>query len=496
MTVSTFWTASGALLAGAVAFAPLPVRAQVAIKRAPAGFNLFSVDQDIEVGRQSAAELERQLPLATNARTEIFLGSITSLLAARIRTTPSYQFMVRPVNAAQLNAWVLPDGSIYLSRGLLSLARNEAEVAGVLAHAMAHVVLRHGTARVSRAYLAHSGLAALGGLVGGRSPLHGIVNAVGGFGLDGAFLEFGLSDEYEADALGAELMAQAGYDPVAMASMFATLRRERRVKSGLALFFKSHPPPPDRESRIRNLSNVLSNGGAMEVVGGLSNVRWSGWGSVARTPATEQKTSTGTVAVASKPVSVDVPKPSPKFARFTNPGSQLSIDHPSNWDASRSGGAMSFAPPGGLVERSDGQPHLAYGVIVNIYAPFEPDVERWNNSLKRHYAPFEDRRRPRGILEDATDDLVRQILSSNTYLSTPTGSARSSGSDGYIVRLSGRSPVTGQTERVTLHTRALQDDQVVYVACVSPARDASEMDRTCTKMVRSLRMNEAVADRP
>jgi len=490
----TFRTASGALLAGAVAFVPLPSQAQLAIKRAPTGFNLFSVDQDIEVGRRAAAELRRQLPLVVNARTEVFLAGVTSLLAAQVRT-PTYQFQVTPVNAAELNAWVLPDGSVYLSRGLLNLARQEAEVAGVLAHAMAHVVLRHGTARVSKAYLANAGLTALGGLVGGRRPLDGIVNAVGGYGLEGAFLDFGLSDEYEADALGAELMSRAGYDPVAMASMFATMRRERGLKPGLAEFFRSHPSPPDRESRIRNLSNVLSQDGSMEVVGGLSSVRWSGRGSVAR-PVSVQKTSTGTVAVASKPVALDVPKPSRTYTRFTHPGSQLSIDHPSNWDAIRSGVAISFAPAGGVIEHGDGRPHLVYGVIVNYYAPFENDVERWNNSLTRHYAPFEDRTRPRGVLEDATDDLVRQILSSNSYLSTPTGSARASGSDGYRVRLSGRSPVTGQTERVTLLTRALQNDQVVYLACVSPARGASAMERACGIMARSLRVNDAVANRP
>jgi hypothetical protein len=209
-----------------------------------------------------------------------------------------------------------------------------------------------------------------------------------------------------------------------------------------------------------------------------------------------RKTSTGTVAVASKPVAVDVPKPERKFARFTHPGSQLSIDHPSNWEATRSRLAVSFAPVGGVIQRADGRPHLAYGVIVNFYAPFESDVERWNNSLTRHYAPFEDRSRPRGVLEDATDDLVRQVLSSNSYLSTPTGSARTSGSDGYLVRLSGRSPVTGQTERVSLHTRILADDQVVYLACVSPARSARAMDRVCGKMARSLRVNDAVANRP
>jgi hypothetical protein len=129
-----------------------------------------------------------------------------------------------------------------------------------------------------------------------------------------------------------------------------------------------------------------------------------------------------------------VPAPSPRFVRFNHPDAFLAIDHPANWDALSSGFAVSFAPPGGVVETNNGQPILLNGLIVNYYAPFESEVERWNNSLTRHYAPFEDRTRQRGILEDATDDLTRQILNANSYLNAATGSARSElvdGSRGY-----------------------------------------------------------------
>jgi len=495
-TASTFRTASGALLAGVVTFVPLdqPAGAQVAIKRTASGFNLFSVEQDIEVGRQSAVEIERHLRLVTSARTELFLAGVVSRLSAGA-PGPKYPFQVKALNSAEMNVFVLPGGPIYVSRALFALTRSEAQLAGVLAHGMAHAVLRHGTARASKAYLGKAGLSALGGLVGKPNPTARIINAVGGFGMNAAFLTFGRSEEYEADALGAELMAKAGYDPVAMATMFATLRREQGRNPGLKRFFSSHPSSADRESRIRNLANVLGSG-AQELVGGFSSIRWRG--AAAASSAAEWNTATGTVVTPSAPVPFDAPAPSPRFTRFNHPDSLLTIEHPANWDAHASGFAVSFAPPGAVVERDNGQPNLLHGVIVNYYAPFEDAVERWNNSLTRNYAPFEDRTRPRGALEDATDDLVRQILSANTYLNAPIGSARSQvidGARGYSVRLSGRSPVTGDVERVTVHTRALPGDQVIYMACIAPGRSANTVERTCARMLQSLRVNEAGANR-
>ena len=497
-TASTFRTASNALLAGAVTLFPFAgtAGAQVAIKRSPSGFNLFSVQQDIDVGRQASIEVERQLRLLTSVRTGQYLTSIAALLAAKAPGSP-YPVQVRGVNSADIDLLVLPGGPIYVSRGLLSLTKSEAEVAAVIAHAMSHVVLRHGTAKVSKAYLSKAGLSALGGLVGRGGETTRIVNAVGGFGMQGAFLGFSRSDEYEADALGAELMAKAGYDPVAMAKVVGTLRREKARRAGIARFNSHHPPIIDREIRVRNLANVLAPGRS-EIVGGFSLMRWRGGASSVVASASTLQTSAGSVAIPTAPLTIDVPAPSPQFARFSSPEALVTIDHPANWEAHLSGTGMSFAPAGGVLERDDGAPNLLQGLIVNHYAPFEDDVERWNNSLTRHFTPFEDRSRPRGVLEDATDDLIRQILRVNAWLSAPTGSARAEvvdGMRGYSVRLTGQSPITGQRERVTVYTRALRDDHVIYMACVAPGRSAGSVERACARMAQSMRINDAVANR-
>ncbi|HWP71283.1 MAG TPA: M48 family metallopeptidase [Gemmatimonadaceae bacterium] len=491
--------ATAIIFAGAVIAVPMsqPLAAQVAIKRSPSGFNLFSVQQDVELGRQSATEVERQVPILNDSRTTSYLTRVISRLAA-VAPGPKYPYSIKAVNAREVNAFALPGGPMYVHRGLITTARSEAELAGVLAHEMSHVVLRHGTEQASKAYLGEAGLSILGGLVGGGSTRQ-IVQAVGGFGLNAAFLKFSRSDELEADALGAEIMSKAGYDPVAMATMFALLRSEQgRDPSKLEQFFSSHPPPADREARIRTIATSLG-GGSQQVVGGFANIqaRLGGLAVASSTPQTVVE-SPGTVERPIENVTINnIPAPASTFARFSQAAGFFTINYPSNWKTYPSGYAVSMAPDGGVVTLSNGQPNMVYGAIVNHYAPFNGETDRWEQSLQRNYSPFEDRNtRPRGFLEDATDDLVRQLLTSNSYLSATNGSAVPEvvdGARGYSVLLSGRSPVTGEDERVTVYTRGLPDNHVIYAVCIVPARDAAIMDQVCTRMIRSLNVNDSAA---
>jgi Zn-dependent protease with chaperone function len=501
LTNSAFRSAATLMFAGAVAMAPIAqsIEAQVTIKRSPSGFNLFSLQQDVDLGRQSAAEIEKQVPLLNDSRTDRYLTGIISRLSAQSPGT-KFPYTIKAVNATEINAFSLPGGPMYINRGLITAARNEAELAGVLAHEMSHVILRHGTEQASKAYLGQAGLSLLGGLVGKRgSTSSQIINAVGGFGLNAAFLKFSRSDEYEADALGAELMAKAGWDPIAMATMFAMLRSEQgRDPSKLEQFFSSHPPPADRESRIRNVAASLGTGGSQQVVGGFATIQSRLGGLAASTPSQPTyTTSSGTVELPNETVTVNVPAPSTRYSRFSHGNGFFVIDYPSNWRSYQSGLAVSLAPEGGVVELSNGQPNLLYGVIVNHYAPFDGADDRWSQSLQRNYAPFEDRNRPpRGFLEDATDDLVRHMTVSNPYLNAVSGSARSEiidGARGYSVLLNGRSPTTGEDERVTLYTRGLPDNHVIYVVCISPARESAVMDQTCSRIIRTLQVNDASA---
>jgi len=192
---------------------------------------------------------------------------------------------------------------------------------------------------------------------------------------------------------------------------------------------------------------------------------------------------------------VRVDQPSSRFQRFEQRNCFFTIDHPDNWQAyaSDSGYAVSIAPDGGVVEMGDGQPAMVYGVIINHYAPFEGDTARQQGSLQRNYAPFEKTDPFRGSLENATDDLVRQIIRSNSYLQAQDGQARLEQIDeasSYSVVLSGRSPVTGQEERVTVVTRGLSDGDVIYALCIVPGNGYDSMARTFTQMLRTLNVND------
>ena len=192
---------------------------------------------------------------------------------------------------------------------------------------------------------------------------------------------------------------------------------------------------------------------------------------------------------------VRVDQPSSRFQRFEQRNGYFTIEHPDNWRAyaSDSGYAVSMAPDGGVVDTGNGQQAMLYGVIVNHYAPFEGDTQRQQESRQRNYAPFEDTAEWRGSLADATDDLVRQIIRSNSYLQAQAGQARREQVDGapsFSVALSGRSPVTGQEERVTVVTRGLADGHVIYALCIVPGRGYDSMTRTFTQMLRTLTVND------
>ena len=145
------------------------------------GFNLFSVQQDIEIGRQSAAQAERELPVIRDASLDSFLNGVIQRLVA-VAPGARYPYRVRAVDSSDINAFTFPGGFLYVNRGLLAATRNESELAGVLAHEVSHVALRHGTHEASKAYGAQAGLGILGGLLGrGKSgTTQQIIQAIGG----------------------------------------------------------------------------------------------------------------------------------------------------------------------------------------------------------------------------------------------------------------------------------------------------------------------------
>jgi predicted Zn-dependent protease len=252
MTTRMMLRRTGAVIAACALLAPSAALAHTASELKP-GFNVFSLQQEAEIGRQSAVEAERQLPILQDRYAESYVNQLISTLAAGIQGT-RFPFQARIVNSNEINAFALPGGYMYVNRGLIQAARTEGQLAGVLAHEMSHVVLRHGTHNASRAYVAQAGLGVLGQVLsGGRRNSAQAINVIGGLGLNALFLKYSRDAESQADSLGAQLMARAGYDPMEMANFFDLLRQQEHSNpGGAAKFFSDHPAPADRASHIRS----------------------------------------------------------------------------------------------------------------------------------------------------------------------------------------------------------------------------------------------------
>jgi Zn-dependent protease with chaperone function len=478
----------------------------VAQTRVKPGFNLFSVEQDIEIGRQSAAEAERQLPILNSPAVEDYVNAVGQRLAA-VAPGAKYPYQFKIVNASDINAFALPGGFMYVNRGLIEAAKSEGYLAGVMAHEMAHVALRHGTNQASKAYLGEMGLGVMSGLLGRNSDTTGkAIGAVGGFGLNALFLKFSRTDEAQADVVGAQMMAHAGYDPQDMVGFFEMLSAQQKKEPGkVARFFSSHPPPTDRAARIRNEMKTLTIRPTAPV-GGIRQARAELQGlpaaksmqQIAQAGTAPSPTAGSTSGAGGGTAEVRVERPSSTYRTFEQRTGFFRIDIPDNWVVHEpaNGYGVTLAPEGGLVDAGNQERSLVYGVIVNHYDPIDRDADRFgsrSSGLGPAFVERDGRLVSNTHLAQATSDLVAQILKSNTNLKVVPGSQRTdtiSGTTALSVVLSGRSPITGQEERVTVFTRELTDDDVIYALVIAPGRDYYQLAGTFNHMLDSLEVND------
>ncbi len=221
--------------------------------------NRFSPAQDVELGRRAAAELRRELPLVRDRQTENYVGRIGERLVAAIPgrlRQPQFRYTFQVVDRRDINAFALPGGPIFVNRGMLAAARNDGEVAGVIAHELSHVVLRHATSQATKGQKFQLGALAgqiLGSVIGGRT---GAVIAQGSqIGIGTYFMKYSREYEREADLLGVQIMARAGYDPRDMANMFQTIAR--RSGNGGPEWLSDHPSPANRYAAINREAALL-----------------------------------------------------------------------------------------------------------------------------------------------------------------------------------------------------------------------------------------------
>jgi predicted Zn-dependent protease len=259
-----------ALVAALILLAPASTCAQTRVK---APRNFFGVDADVKAGEDAAREIERETRPYHDPEVSDYVERVGRRLVESIpeeyrRRQFEYTFHV--VEDKDANAFALPGGRVYVNSGLLETAGGEGELAGVLAHEISHVALRHGTASASKAVVAEIGIALLGELIGGKKGQAVQLGAYAGATL--YLLKFGRDYEKQADILGSQIMSRAGYDPRDMVRLFRRL--EGGGGKGLPQWLSDHPDLEKRARRIEEEAALLpASDGRADYVASFERIR-------------------------------------------------------------------------------------------------------------------------------------------------------------------------------------------------------------------------------
>jgi predicted Zn-dependent protease len=207
---------------------------------------LLSESDEIKLGTQTDAEVRKEYGVYEDQKLNAYLNDMCHKLAG-LSHRPNLPYKFEIVDASVVNAFAVPGGYLYFTRGILAYLNNEAELAGVMGHELGHITARHSAQQYSRAQLAQVGVA-VGGLF-----LGDLVSGLAQVGVGMLFLSFSRDNERQADELGVEYASKAGYDGKELASFFETLERMNpgSDRSGLPGWFSTHPSPEDRVVAVR-----------------------------------------------------------------------------------------------------------------------------------------------------------------------------------------------------------------------------------------------------
>jgi Zn-dependent protease with chaperone function len=454
--------------------------------------NKFQPADDVKLGQQAAAQAEQQMQLVRDSELGGYVERVGERLAAAIPPEfqhPEFHYYFKVVNAKEINAFALPGGPMYVNSGMITAAKTEDEMAGVMAHELSHVALRHGTAQVTKAqkYQMMEGIMGIGGQVLG-GPI-GSIAQMGAQGVGVYLLKFSREYETEADLLGARIMSQAGYDPRELANMFKTI--ESQAGGGGPSFLSDHPSPKDRYAKINQEAEALqintaatpdkhdflvaqqrlngrSGGQTFNGNQAYSNpsTQASHTGSTVTTSNTGNISSTGNSAnqPATPTLSGRVQLPSANFKAYKEGAFAVSI--PDNWQEINENSGLWFAPIGAFGS-ANGQTVFTHGVSFGA-------------------VPLQGRK-----AQQATDEFVKSV--------TQSGKMRARG--GYVpMNLPDRSwqlitfdnvnETTGRPELVNIVTTPLRTGDLIYMIAVCPTDEYPKYQNTFLAILRSIQLTD------
>ena len=430
------------------------------------GFNLFSSQQDIELGRQAAAEVAQKQPIVHNSQVKNYLTSLVQRLARSPHAGTEFPFSVQAISDNNINAFALPGGPLFIYTGLITLADNEAQLAGVLAHEMSHIRLRHGTSQASKANLFQLPLMLAGGLGEG---LIGQLTQLGiGLGTGSVLLKMSRTAESQADYNGAQIMAEAGYNPIEMAQLFEKLEaKEGQAQS--AQFLSDHPNPGNRIKAVQEEIQQMPRRSYTTDTRQFARIK----DVVTHLPQPAQLRGQYKDGHAAPPA----PNARPSKQSKQYQGRAFTFDYPDNWQTfgDPQSAMVTIAPSDGIVRDRNGKLSIGYGAIVSYYFPQSDEIQL---------------RRDTDKLRSDTDDLVRQMQQANPEMRA--GELRSLKVNDYsalVTTLNASSPFQGETEIDQLVT-VLRPEGLWYLVFISPQSEYRDIRPVFDQMLRSVRFSK------
>ena len=208
------------------------------------GVNFYSLEKEIAIGKRLAQEVERQAKIVDDPIIAEYINRIGQNLVRN--SDAKVPFTIKVIDSDEVNAFALPGGFFFVNSGLILKADSESELAGVMAHEIAHVAARHGTRNATRAELAQIGMIAASIAIPYTWTGYAVRQGMG-LGIPMGFLTFSRANEREADYLGLQYMYKAGYDPTSFVDFFEKIETmEKRRPGTVAKVFATHPPTDDR----------------------------------------------------------------------------------------------------------------------------------------------------------------------------------------------------------------------------------------------------------
>jgi hypothetical protein len=447
--------------------------------------NKFTPEQDVKIGLEGAAEVRQQYPIINDQKIASYLTEMGDRLVAHAPpelNNPVYKYSFTPVNLKEINAFALPGGPMFVHRGMFDAAAAEGEVVGVMAHELAHVLLRHGTANASKAQNPWLQIGQLAGQIGGAMVGGAIGSAIGQgsqFGLGTLMLKYGRDYEKQADILGAQIMAKAGYDPRQLAHMFQTIEKQSGGSGGTPQWMSSHPNPGNRTVYITKEAEMLTIAAPADQSGfqaiktsfaalppaktmeqlaksGKGGGGGGGGGGDAGAPTGFQS-----VGTPGQPV----PAPAAQY-RTLSGGKIFQADIPSNWTSLPSNSSIKAVPENGYGELN-GQVAFTHGVEFGIVKAQSRDLQEATKAWLQAVGQANPELKLAGQQQ-------QMRISQRTALGTP---------------LANPSPLGGR-ELIGLYTTFLADGSLFYYITIVPEKDAQAYQEAFRKIGQSLRLTE------